>query len=179
MSDWLKHVFDHPDGLGCLIICGKTILVYLFLIGGLRLIGKRELGQMNLFDLVLIVVLGNAVQNAMMNNDNTLAGGLIAAATLLATNQIFSRVMRRSRRFERAMAGNPVLILNNGIPIKAHMEKEGISREQLMQALREHGICSLEEAKMCVLEVDGSISVVPEAAEVLKTRRHFKALRIP
>ena len=179
MANWLKLVFDHPNITGCLIIAGKTLVVYLFLIAGLRLLGKRELGQMNTFDLVLIVVLGNSVQNAMMNNDNSLGGGLIAATTLLIVNRLFNILLHRSKRVERAMVGQPMLILNEGIPIEQRMRREGITRDQLMTALREHGLTRLDQARMCVLEVDGSISVVPMDTESLKTRRHFKAIRMP
>jgi len=179
MATWLKQVFDHPDATGSLIIAAKTLLVYLFLIVGLRLLGKRELGQMNIFDLVLIIVLGNSVQNAMMNNDNSLVGGLIAGTVLLIVNRVFNTVLQRSKRAERVMVGQPMLILNGGIPIESRMQREGVTHDQLMTALREHGLTRLDQAKMCVLEVDGSISVVPEDSEILKTRRHFKALRMP
>lgn len=179
MSHWLNQVFDHPDLAGSLIIAAKTLLIYIALILGLRLLGKREMGQMNLYDLVLIVVLGNAVQNAMMNNDNSLVGGLIAATTLLILNKVFNLVSRRSRRIEKWMVGHPVLIVTEGKMIPIAMEREGITKEQVQQALREHGLCRPEEARMCVLEVDGSISVVPNDAEVQKTRRHFKAIRVP
>src|ERR1700682_6304223 len=94
----------------------KTTVIYLFLILGLRLLGKRELGQMNIYDLVLIIVLGNAVQNAMMNGDNTLVGGLVAATVLLVANKLFGLLMHRSVKFERTMVGQPMLILINGVP---------------------------------------------------------------
>jgi uncharacterized membrane protein YcaP (DUF421 family) len=177
--DWLSKVFDHPDAVGTAIIALKTIVIYAFLILGLRLLGKRELGQMNIYDLVLIIVLGNAVQNAMMNNDNSLCGGLVAATVLLLANRIFNGLMRRSVKLSRTMVGNPVLILNNGVPIESRMAHEGISHEQLMMALREHGLVGPAEARMAILEVDGSISVVPQQSEVLRTKRHFKALRMP
>jgi uncharacterized membrane protein YcaP (DUF421 family) len=179
MVHWLGLVFDHPDLQGSLVIAAKNLVVYAFLILGLRVLGKRELGQMNPYDLVLIVVLGNSVQNAMMNNNNSLAGGLIAATTLLVVNRIFTIVVRRSRRLEQLMVGHPVLIVSEGRVITAHMQREGITMEQLEQALREHGFCRAREARMCVLEVDGSISVVPRHDGVLKTRPRFKGLRMP
>src|SRR5579871_672663 len=120
--DWLQKVFDHPDIAGSLIIAGKTVVVYLFLILGLRLIGKRELGQMNIYDLVLIIIIGNAVQNAMMNNDNSLVGGLIAATTLLILNRLFNILLQRSKKVERAMVGQAMLILNDGVPMRDRMQ---------------------------------------------------------
>lgn len=180
MNRWLAAVFSHPatvaDGLS---IAGKTAIVYFFLVAGLRLLGKRELGQMNLYDLVLIIVLANAVQNAMVGSDSSLLGGIIAALTLLLLNRLFSAAMARSGRLERAMVGNPLLIVNDGHLIEQRMRREGITREQVMTALREHGIERLDQARMCVLEVDGSISVVPRQATVHRSRRHFKALRLP
>ncbi len=176
---WLGHVFDHPDAAGALVIALKAAVVYAFLVAGLRLLGKRELGQMNLYDLVLIVVLGNAVQNAMMNGDNTLVGGLIAAGTLLVLNKALNMVIRRSRRVEKALVGHAVLILNEGRPMLPQMRAEGVSFDQLMQALREHGLTRPEEAHLAILEVDGTISVVPKGASVLQTKRHFKAIRLP
>jgi uncharacterized membrane protein YcaP (DUF421 family) len=179
MSEWLAKVFDHPDLNGIAIIAAKTLVIYAFLIAGLRLLGKRELGQMNIYDLVLIIVLGNAVQNAMMNNDNSLVGGLVASTVLLIANRVFNGIMRRSIKAERLMIGNPVLLLSNGTIIPSRLAQEGISYEQVMQALREHGLVRPEDARMAVLEVDGSISIVPNDAEVLQTKRHFKALRLP
>ncbi len=179
MNEWLTKVFDHPDAVGSLIIAAKTLVVYFFLILGLRFVGKRELGQMNIYDLVLIVILGNAVQNAMMNNDNSLCGGLIAATTLLIANRLFNVLLQKSKKAERLMVGQPVLILNDGVPVEENMKREGVTHEQLMAALREHGLTQPEQAHIGVLEVDGSISVVPAEAAVFKTRRHFKALRLP
>jgi uncharacterized membrane protein YcaP (DUF421 family) len=179
MGHWLALVFDHPDLQGSLIIAAKTLLSYAFLVGGLRLLGKRELGQMNPYDLVLVVVLGNAVQNGMMNNDNSLLGGLIAATVLLVANKTFTVMMQRSTRLEHWMVGHPVLIVSEGKVIAAQMKREGITLEQLEQALREHGFCRAQDAQMCVLEVDGSISVVPRQDGVRKTRPRFKGLRLP
>ena len=179
MQQWLTQVFDHPDMTHSLIIAAKTTLIYIFLIAGLRLLGKRELGQMNIFDLILIIVLGNAVQNAMMDGDNSLVGGLIAATVLLVINKLFSVLLHRSKRIERVMVGQPILILHDGIPMEDRMKKEGITHDQLMMALREHGLTRLDQVRMCVLEVDGSISCVANEAEATRTRRHFKAIKLP
>lgn len=180
MTQWLAAVFTHPKTTAdALIIAGKTTVIYVFLVLGLRLLGKRELGQMNIYDLVLIIVLANAVQNSMVGDDNSLAGGIVAAVTLLILNRLFTLALARSTRLEHAMVGEPVLILNDGQLIPDHMRREGVTREQVLTALREHGMDNLDQAHMCVLEVDGSISVVPKDATVHKTRRHFKTLRMP
>ena len=176
---WLNDVFAQTPSLhdgG--IIAIKTGVIYFFLVGGLRLFGKRQLGQMNIYDLVLIIVLANAVQNAMVGSDNSLVGGLIAATTLLVLNRILTTAMSHSPALEQRLIGNPSLIVNDGKLVLDHMRREGITREQVMAALREHGLCSLDEVHLAILEVDGTISVVPKDATVLKTRRHFKALRL-
>jgi uncharacterized membrane protein YcaP (DUF421 family) len=178
MSHWLADVFDHPDPMGLIIIAGKTAAIYLFLVGGLRLLGKRELGQMTVYDLVLLIVIANSVQNAMVGTDTTLGGGIVAGLTLLVLNKLFSVAMLKSRRLSRAMIGEPLLIVNNGHLIRSHMAKEGITKEQVMAAFREHGLTTLDQAQIAVLEVDGSISVVPHEGSVLRGRRHYRALRL-
>jgi uncharacterized membrane protein YcaP (DUF421 family) len=178
MGHWLADVFDHPDLIGSFVIAAKTTIVYLFLVVGLRLLGKRELGQMTIYDLVLLIVLANSVQNSMVGSDTSLFGGLIAGATLLILNKLLNSAMNRSKRLRSLMVGEPRLILNNGKLIYSHMAKEGITKEQVMAALREHGLNSLDQAQIAVLEVDGSISVVPSESNVLHGRRHYRALRL-
>jgi uncharacterized membrane protein YcaP (DUF421 family) len=179
LAKWLHDVFTHPDLHGLLVVAFKTTIVYLFLVIGLRLLGKRELGQMTIYDLVLIIVLANSVQNAMVGDDNTLLGGLVAATVLLFWNRLFTLLLERSPRLEHYLVGQPLLIVNNGHLMKDRMAKEGVTVEQVKAALREHGLHRLDQARMCVLEVDGTISVVPEDAQVYRTRHHFKALRMP
>lgn len=179
MERWLSELFSHPTTHGALIIAGKTAIIYVFLVIGLRLLGKRELGQMNVYDLVLVVVLANAVQNSMVGDDNTLVGGIVAALTLLFLNRAFTMALARSDRLQRAMVGEPSLIVNDGQLVEDHMRKEGVTRDQVMAALREHGMENLEDAHMCILEVDGSISVVPTGSQVHRSRRHYRGLRLP
>lgn len=179
MAKWLADVFSHPTLNGSLVIAGKTAAIYVFLVIGLRLLGKRELGQMNVYDLVLIIVLANAVQNAMIGDDTSLVGGLVAAFTLLALNRIFTLAMARSRKLEHLMVGDPLLIVSDGHLLEDRMRREGVTREQVMTALREHGMDRLEQAHLCVLESDGTISVVSKGGTVHKTKRHYKALRLP
>ena len=171
-------MFSHPSGHGALVIAGKTAVIYLFLIVGLRLSGKRSPGQMNIYDLVLIVVLANAVQNAMVGNDTTLAGGIVAAITLLALNRLLTGVLARSRRAERIMVGQPVVLVDHGTMVQAHLRQEGITEDEIMEALREHEIDDLAKVRLAVLEADGTISVVPTDSTTHRTRRHYRGLRI-
>jgi uncharacterized membrane protein YcaP (DUF421 family) len=179
MRSVIHRIFDAPSVSGAAIIAAKTAVIYLFLIVGLRLLGKRELGQLSLYDLVMIIVLGNAVQNAMINNDNTLGGGLVAAGVLLGLNRLFNEIISRSRRVEHLMVGEPVLIVSDGKLLEGPMRRQGLTVDEVMAALREHGIDELSDVHLCILEVDGSISVVPRHAPVLKSKRHYRGLRLP
>src|ERR687883_454620 len=104
---WLAEVFSYPDGLTALSIVGKTAVLYLFVVAGLRLLGTRELGRLNAYDFVLVVVLANAVQNALVGGDNTLGGGLISALTLLLMNLLFTWLLNRFPWLERHVVGEP------------------------------------------------------------------------
>jgi uncharacterized membrane protein YcaP (DUF421 family) len=134
---------------------------------------------MSLYDFVMIVILGNAVQNAMLGTDVTLGGGLVAAAVLLLINKGLNELIRASPRIEHLLVGEPVLILHDGRVLEDRMKKNGISQDQLMAALREHGYEKPEDVHLAVLEVDGTISIVPSGAGVRRTKRHFKQLRLP
>lgn len=175
----IHRIFDWPGASDAAIIAAKTAVIYVFLIVGLRLLGKRELGQMSLYDLVMIIVLGNSVQNAMINNDNTLGGGLIAGTVLLLLNRLFNELATHSKRVEHLMEGEPVLIVSDGKLLPRPMKRQGITDDQVMAALREHGMDDLKQAHMCILEVDGTISVVPAHTKVLKTKRHYRGMRLP
>ena len=115
----------------------------------------------------------------MINNDNTLGGGIVAAAVLLALNWSLNRFITRSKRAERLLVGGPVLIVHDGQALRDRMARQGISDDQLAAALREHGIEDVRDVHLAVLESDGTISVVPQGAQVLKTRRHYRGLRLP
>lgn len=174
----LASVFDHPSWRGAAVIAAKTAAIYVFLVVSLRLFGKRQLGQLSLYDLVLVIILGNAVQNAMINNDNTLGGGLVAATVLLGLNWILNRFILRSKRAEHLLVGEPSLIVHDGTLLREHMARQGITTDEVMAALREHGIDELKDVHLAVLESDGTISVVPSGSEILKTRRHYRGLRL-
>ncbi len=178
LNQWLAAVFSHPDLAGSLAIAAKTTIIYIFLIVGLRLLGKRELGQMSIYDLVLIIVIANSVQNAMVGQDTSLVGGLVAALTLLALNRAFTWLVFRHPDFRHWMIGQPVLIVRDGHFLREPMEKEGVTREHVLAAMREHGIAQLENVQMAILEVDGAISIVPKEMQVHRTRHHFRGLRI-
>ena len=155
----------------------RTIAVYLVIVVGLRLSGKREIGQMTVFDLVLLLLLANAVQNAMLGPDDSLLGGVIAAVVLLAINAAMARLRLRWPRLRRMVEGSPTLLVLRGKVIEEHLRREGLDQEILEAALREHGISDLEEVEMAVLEIDGSISVVLSGSATKRVKRPLKYLR--
>jgi uncharacterized membrane protein YcaP (DUF421 family) len=143
-----------------LTIALRTTVVYLALLLGLRLTGTRQLGQMSTFDLVLLLIISNAVQNAMVGPDTTLAGGLVAAAVLIGWHTVIDRLRRRSRGVARWLSGEGVMLINHGVVLEEHARRAGISRDDLLQALREHGEPHVCHAGHAVLEPDGAISVI-------------------
>lgn len=147
-----------PGGHVLLQIVLRTGVIYLLVLVGVRLSGKREVGQMTPFDLTLLLLLSNSVQNAMTGPDTSLLGGAVAAGTLLLLNYLVADVAGLSRRFRKLVEGEPSLLIHDGKIIEAHMAKEHVSLDELDRSLREHGINSADQVALAVLEVDGSIS---------------------
>ena len=138
----------------------RTTAVYALVLAGIRLTGKREVGQMTPFDLTLLLLLSNSVQNAMTGPDTSLLGGATAALVLLTLNFVVAELSGLNRGFRKMIQGSPTLLIHNGECITTHMAKEHISMDELNRALREHGVGCTEDAALAVLEVDGSISVL-------------------
>jgi len=136
----------------------RTGVIYIVVLAGVRLSGKREVGQMTPFDLTLLLLISNAVQNAMTGPDTSLAGGVIAASTLLILNYVVAELSGGNRRFRKFVQGQPSLLVHDGQVIESHMAKEHVSMDELQRAMREHGIASMHDVALSVLEVDGSIS---------------------
>ena len=158
---------DLPSDL--LGVAIRTLVVYLFLIAVLRLAGKREMGQLSVLDLVLVLVISNSVQNAMVGSNVTVWGGLVAVIVLIATDRALVYMRGRSHRFARFFEGEPTLLVREGQVLEGAMEREGVDRRELQQALREHGYLDLDEVRLAVLEVDGTISVIPMAGDESRT----------
>jgi len=158
----------------------RTSVIYLIVLIGVRLSGKREVGQMTPFDLTLLLLLSNSVQNAMTGPDTSLLGGVMAAATLLLLNHLVGIVSGTNRGFRKVVEGEPSLLVHDGKAIVGHMAKEHVSMDELHRALREHGIASLHDVALAVLEVDGSIScmkydeIKPDANTHLVRRRFIQ-----
>jgi uncharacterized membrane protein YcaP (DUF421 family) len=138
----------------------RSAAVYTLVLLGIRITGKREVGQMTPFDLALLLLLSNSVQNAMTGPDTSLAGGVVAACTLLVLNMMVAEGSGINRRFRRFIQGSPTLLIHNGELIPAHMAREHVSFDEIQRALREHGISQVSDVALGVLEVDGSISLL-------------------
>jgi uncharacterized membrane protein YcaP (DUF421 family) len=154
----------------------RTSVVYLVVIIGIRLSGKREVGQMTPFDLALLLLLSNSVQNAMTGPDTSLNGGVVAAITLLGLNYLVAEVSGGNRRFRTFIQGSPTLLIHKGQLIPAEMAKEHVSQDEIHRALREHGINKIEDVSLAVLEVDGSISCL-KYDDVADPHHHQKRLK--
>lgn len=150
----------YPGGTVLLQVLARTAAVYFLVLIGVRISGKREVGQMTPFDLTLLLLLSNSVQNAMTGPDTSLAGGAVAACTLLGLNFAVAEASGLNRRFRKLVQGSPTLLVHNGSVLQAHMAREHVSMDELMCSIREHGVANLEDVALAVLEVDGSISVL-------------------
>jgi uncharacterized membrane protein YcaP (DUF421 family) len=155
------------------VVVVRTALVYAGVVVGLRLAGKRELGQMTVFDLTVVLLIANAVQNAMVGPDLSVQGGLLAAVTLLIVNRALA-ALRVHGAWGRLIEGTPTVLVEDGQPIDPHLRRE---RLELEMVVREHGIQDLAGVKLAVLETDGSISIVPATASVVRTRKHVRQIR--
>jgi uncharacterized membrane protein YcaP (DUF421 family) len=158
----------------------RTFVVYGIVLLGVRLSGKREVGQMTPFDLVLLLLISNAVQNAMTGPDTSILGGICAAATLLLMNYFIAELSGSNRRFRKLIQGQPTLLVHDGQVISGNMAKEHVSMDELQRALREHSIGTFHDVALAVLEVDGSISCLkydelkPTASTHLARRKFLK-----
>jgi uncharacterized membrane protein YcaP (DUF421 family) len=148
--------------------------VYIFLVVGLRLAGKRELAQLNTFDLIVLLTLSNTVQNAIIGDDNTITGGLIGATSLLVINYLVVRFLLRRVRLDRFLEGVPVVLIENGRLQRRNMERELITLEELKTAAHKQGFRTLDEIDRCVLETGGSITFIAKDPSPMQT--HYDQL---
>jgi uncharacterized membrane protein YcaP (DUF421 family) len=137
-----------PGSHVLLQIVVRTGVIYLLVLIGVRLSGKREVGQMTPFDLTLLLLLSNSVQNAMTGPDTSLLGGAVAAGTLLLLNYLVADLSGGSRRFRRLIQGQPSLLVHDGKVIEEHMTREHVSMDELHRALREHGISACDQVAL-------------------------------
>ncbi|MCL6595066.1 MAG: DUF421 domain-containing protein [Firmicutes bacterium] len=156
----------------------RSAVVYVALLLGLRLFGKREVGQFTLFDLALVLLAANAVQPAITGPDSSLAGGLVILAALFLLNAAVARLNLRLPRLRHLLEGEATVIARDGAWLDGVVAREGLDPEDCRMALREHGLEDVSEVALAVLETDGTISVVPAASDVRRGRRRVRTRRI-
>ncbi|WP_082140611.1 DUF421 domain-containing protein [Chryseobacterium sp. FH2] len=153
----------------------RSLCVYLFMVIAIRLFGKNQLSQLNAGDVVLLLLISNAVQNAMVGPDTSLQGGLVAALVLFAANFILKRLMFSNRYFETFMEEDPVILVKDGKVDEKALDKVKITQDELEEAVREHGVNGIKEVKLSILEVDGNISVISEDEKSKQT--HYSRIK--
>ncbi len=156
----------------------RPVLVYLALIAFLRLFGKRELAQLNPFDLVVLLSLSNTVQNAIIGDDNSVTGGMVGAFSLLSANYVLNRVLNRAPRLDTALQGRPTVLVRNGKPDAAALEKEMLSRQELIQVLHRQNVRGLGDVKECTLEPNGTFYVESTEDSLPRTRHEELLARL-
>ena len=149
----------------------RSVAVYFFMIIALRIFGKKELSQLNTADVILILLISNSVQNAMVGANTSLYGGIIAAFSLFLINFIFKKVMLKSKFIKELVQDKPEVLIHNGKIEFKTLARLGITSEELEEAMREHGIEYYKDVKLAMFEIDGNISII-SGNENLKQTHH-------
>ena len=147
----------------------RTAIVYLFLVAVLRISGKRQVGQLSVLELVVILVISDAVQNSMVGDNTSVYGGLIAVVTLLTLDFLLRSLSRRSKTVRDVIEGEPRLIVRDGRLLRHAIEEEGLGMDDVRAAVREHGLSRIEDVRFAVLETNGTISVIPRDDEAVSS----------
>lgn len=155
----------------------NCICVYLFMVIALRIFGKRELSQLNPIDIILILLISNAVQNAMVTGDNykSLKEGLVAALVLFMLNFIFKKIINKSKTINELVDTKPEILIHDGKTDFKALARLGISSDELDEAMREHGVESHKEVKLAMFEIDGNISII-SGDKTLKQTHHKRKI---
>lgn len=157
---------------GYLEIIKSSVIVYLFMVVSIRLFGKKEIAQLSVTDLVFILLISNSVQNAMVGQNTTLTGGLVAAGSLFIVNVILKFFTYRSKFLTKLIEGVPVILVRDGIINEENLNKEKITRAELDEAVREHGLKDIKKVNIAMLEVDGNISIISDDFKRQTIKKH-------
>ncbi len=141
-------------------IAGKSVIVYLFIIVAIRIFGKKELSQLSVIDLVFILLISNSVQNAMVGSDSSLEGGMVAALGLFIANTMFKFLIRAFPILGKVIQGDKIMLIHEGHLMIDNLKRSMLSMDELEQVIREHGVRSIKDVDLAVLEVDGNISIL-------------------
>jgi Predicted membrane protein len=157
----------------------STITVYVFIVAAIRLFGKTELSQLSVVDLVFILLISNSVQNAMVGPNSTLAGGLVAAAALFIVNFVFKQLLYRFPKLGRLVQGETLMLIYKGRLIRKNVERAKLTMDEIMEAVREHGVSTVGEVDLAVLEMDGNISVLSDQFSHMTVKKREIRKKLP
>ncbi|HLP65149.1 DUF421 domain-containing protein [Flavobacterium sp.] len=149
----------------------RSVCVYLFMVIALRIFGKKELSQLNTADVILILLISNSVQNAMVGSNSSLLGGIVAALVLFIVNFLLKRIMYRSKFIKELVQDKPEILVHNGKIEFKTLAKLGITSDELQEAMREHGIEFYKDVRLAMMEIDGNISII-SGNETIKQTHH-------
>ena len=152
----------------------RSVAVYFFMIIALRVFGKKQLSQLNTADVILILLISNSVQNAMVGNNTSLYGGIAAALSLFIINFMFKKVMLKSKFIKDLVQDTPEILIHNGKLAFETISKLGISNDELLEAMREHGVEYYKDVKLAMFEIDGSISIISGSENLRQTHHKRK-----
>lgn len=152
----------------------RSVSVYFFMIIALRLFGKKQLSQLNTADVILILLISNSVQNAMVGNNTSLYGGIVAALALFVINFLFKKVMSKSTFIKNLVQDKPEILIHNGKLEIQTLAQIGITDDELKEAMREHGIEFYKDVKLAMFEIDGSISIISGDKDIRQTHHKRK-----
>ncbi|WP_027377168.1 DUF421 domain-containing protein [Kaistella palustris] len=152
----------------------RSLAVYLFMIFALRIFGKNQLSQLNAADVILLLLISNAVQNAMVGPDTSLQGGLVAAGILFVANMVLKKLMFRSKKIQNLIEAQPEILVKDGIVDLQLMKKAEITVDELIETIHEHGLENVENVRLAILEFDGNISIISENENHQTNYSHHK-----
>lgn len=153
----------------------RSIAVYFFMVIALRVFGKKELSQLNTADIILILLISNSVQNAMVGTNSSLLGGITAALVLFVVNYFFKKTLLKSAFIKNLISDKPEILIHNGKIEYDTLSKLGITSDELDEAMREHGVLDHKEVKLAMFEIDGNISII-SGKEHLKETKHKRRI---
>lgn len=152
----------------------RSVAVYFFMVMALRVFGKKQLSQLNTADVILILLISNSVQNAMVGNNTSLYGGLVAALALFIINYAFKKVKSKSEFIKNLVQDKPEILIHNGRIEFETIARLGITNDELQEAMREHGVERYKDVKLSMFEIDGSISIISGNNELKQTHHKRK-----
>lgn len=140
----------------------NTTVIYIMIIVGIRVLGKKELGELSVTDLIFVMLISEAVGDVMRSSDDTLLGAFIAVVTLITLNKLFAILLYKSKKVRRLIDGTPAILIRHGQPNRKEMKKNRITMEELEEAARQNGKSTIDDINLAILEVDGKISILDD-----------------